>query len=89
MYPTKELKDNQYFLFRFGIIHCIADLGVFGMLVQFPDDVSFKNHDRITVTGEVSTMYYQPFKKTIPIVKVTKVKREEKPDDPYVYRNNQ
>ncbi|MGG3609714.1 TIGR03943 family protein [Priestia megaterium] len=89
MYHTKELKDNQYFLFRFGIIHCIADSGVFGMLVQFPDDVSFKNDDWVTVTGEVSTMYYQPFKKTIPIVKVTKVNREEKPDDPYVYRNNQ
>ena len=31
-----------------GIIHCIADSGVFGMLVQFPDDVSFKNDDWVT-----------------------------------------
>lgn len=42
MYQTKELKKNQYFLFRFGIIHCIADSGVFGMLIEFPDDAAFK-----------------------------------------------
>ncbi|USD17814.1 TIGR03943 family protein [Priestia megaterium] len=89
MYQTKELKKNQYFLFRFGIIHCIADSGVFGMLIEFPDDVTFKNDDWATVTGKISTMYYQPFKKTIPVVKVTKVKREQSPKDPYVYRNNQ
>ncbi|WP_374988944.1 TIGR03943 family putative permease subunit [Priestia megaterium] len=46
-------------------------------------------YDWATVTGEVSTMYYQPFKKTIPVLKVTKVKREQAPNNPYVYRNNQ
>ncbi|TYR80010.1 TIGR03943 family protein [Priestia megaterium] len=89
MYHTDELADNQYFLFRFGIIHCIADSGVFGMLVEFPDDVSFKNDDWVTVTGEISTMYYQPFKKTIPVVKVTHAEKIEEPKNPYVYRNNQ
>ncbi|WP_373689622.1 TIGR03943 family putative permease subunit [Priestia megaterium] len=35
-------------------------------------------------------MYHtKEFKKTIPVLKVTKVKREQAPNDPYVYRNNQ
>ena len=28
------LLKEQYFLFRFGIIHCVADSGVYGMLVK-------------------------------------------------------
>ncbi|MDT2047361.1 TIGR03943 family putative permease subunit [Priestia flexa] len=89
LYHNDELPKNQYFLFRFGIIHCIADSGAFGMLIEFPDDVSFQNDDWVTVTGKIDTMYYQPFKKTLPMIKVSNVKKEQEPDDPYVYRNNQ
>jgi len=89
MYHTNELQKNQYFLFRFGIIHCIADSGVFGMLVEFPKDVSYKNDDWVKITGKIDTMYYQPFKKTIPVIHVIKVTSISKPSNPYVYRNNQ
>ncbi|GIN84833.1 UPF0703 protein YcgQ [Heyndrickxia sporothermodurans] len=85
-YNEKELESNQIFLFRFGIIHCIADSGVFGMLVQFPENIHFKNDEWIQVEGKLSNMYYQPFKKTIPILEVTKWKSTPKPEDPYVYR---
>ncbi|GIN39101.1 TIGR03943 family putative permease subunit [Heyndrickxia oleronia] len=85
-YNEKELESNQIFLFRFGIIHCVADSGVFGMLVQFPDDIKFKNDEWIQVEGKLSNEYYQPFKKTIPILEVTGWKTIPKPEDPYVYR---
>lgn len=85
-YNEKELESNQIFLFRFGIIHCIADSGIFGMLVQFPDDIHIKNDEWIQVEGKISNVYYQPFKKTIPVLKVTKWKSTPKPEEPYVYR---
>lgn len=87
-YNGPGLNANQIFLFRFGIIHCIADSGVFGMLVQFPENVQIPNDEWYEVTGTVDTMYYQPFKMKIPFLKVTGYKTIEKPKDPYVYRNS-
>jgi putative membrane protein len=85
-FSTDELAENQKFLFRFGIIHCVADSGVFGMLVELPEDVNPKNDEWLTVSGKLETIYYQPFKKTIPYLKVTSWETIPTPDDPYVYR---
>ena len=30
------MNANEIFLFRFGIIHCVADSGVFGLRVELP-----------------------------------------------------
>ncbi|WP_419882058.1 TIGR03943 family putative permease subunit [Peribacillus sp. B-H-3] len=85
-YHAEDVAKNQIFLFRFGIIHCVADSGVFGMLIDLPENVKTKNDDWLSVTGELDTVYYQPFKKTIPILKVKSVQTISKPEDPYVYR---
>jgi putative membrane protein len=85
-YRTDELAENQKFLFRFGIIHCVADSGVFGMLVELPEGVNPKNDEWLTVSGKLETIYYQPFKKTIPYLKVTSWETISSPQDPYVYR---
>ncbi|MBS4215231.1 MULTISPECIES: TIGR03943 family putative permease subunit [Neobacillus] len=87
-YNGPGLNGNQIFLFRFGIIHCIADSGVFGMMIQFPENVHIPNDQWYEVTGTVDTMYYQPFKMKIPILKVTDYKIIEQPKDAYVYRNS-
>ncbi|UNL82915.1 TIGR03943 family putative permease subunit [Priestia koreensis] len=84
-YNNKDLKDNQLFVFRFGIIHCIADAGVYGMLLQFPKDMKMENDQWLTVKGKMSTMYYQPLKKTIPVLNVTGYEKISKPKDPYAY----
>ncbi|MGE7876650.1 TIGR03943 family putative permease subunit [Peribacillus muralis] len=85
-YHSADLAKNQVFLFRFGVIHCVADSGVFGMLIEFPEGKHPKNDEWYSVTGEVETMYYQPFKKTIPVLKVSSKSKIAEPDDPYVYR---
>ncbi|WP_423797993.1 TIGR03943 family putative permease subunit [Neobacillus sp. SAB-20_R2A] len=87
-YNGPGLNGNQIFLFRFGIIHCIADSGVFGMMIQFPENVHIPNDQWYEVTGTMDTMYYQPFKMKIPILKVTDYKIIEQPKDAYVYRNS-
>ncbi|WP_397537947.1 TIGR03943 family putative permease subunit [Rummeliibacillus pycnus] len=86
IYQDHELGKNQVFVLRFGVIHCIADAGVYGMLVQLPEDQHFKNDEWVNVEGKLSTIYYQPFKSNIPYLKVTKIEDTQKPDEPYTFR---
>lgn len=88
-FNNSDLQKNQVFLFRFGIIHCVADSGVYGLLVDFPQNMHFHNDEWIRVKGKVSSLYYQPFKKTIPIVKVQSWEPIQKPSDEYVYKQFQ
>ena len=43
VYQTPNGEQEDSFLFRFGIIHCVADSGVFGLLTHMPDGTSIKN----------------------------------------------
>jgi putative membrane protein len=83
---SETVDKNQLFVFRFGVIHCIADSGVFGMLVDMPKGVNLKNDEWVTVKGEISTIYYQPFKTNIPYLKVKEWSREAAPKEQYVFR---
>jgi putative membrane protein len=83
---AESINKNQLFVFRFGVIHCIADAGVFGMLVEMPDEVKLKNDEWIIVRGSVSSIYYQPFKTNIPYLKVDSWKTTNAPKEQYVYR---
>lgn len=85
-YKGEQADGEHYFLFRFGFIHCAADSGVFGMLVDFPQGTKLNDDDWIEVTGNLSSEFYQPFKQTIPVLKATGFKKIEQPKDPYVYR---
>jgi putative membrane protein len=87
-YNGPNLSSDQLFLLRFGIIHCVADSGAFGMMIQFPDNIHIPNDQWYQVTGTLDTVYYPPFKAKIPVVKVTSYKTISKPKDPYVYRNS-
>jgi putative membrane protein len=87
-YNGPNLSGNQLFLMRFGIIHCIADSGAFGMMIQFPNNIHIPNDQWYQVTGTLDTVYYPPFKAKIPVLKVTDYKTISKPKDPYVYRNS-
>ncbi|CAH2713615.1 Putative two-component membrane permease complex subunit SMU_746c [Neobacillus rhizosphaerae] len=83
---AETIDKNQLFVFRFGVIHCIADSGVFGMLVDMPEGIKLKNDEWITVKGKISTIYYQPFKTNIPYLKVEKWTKTTAPKEQYVYR---
>lgn len=86
VYHGDALEKNQLFLFRFGIIHCIADAGVFGMMAQFPHNVHYSDDTWVRVSGSLNETYYQPFKQTIPYLKVTHWTIVSKPKSPYTYR---
>ncbi|MBO9128122.1 TIGR03943 family protein [Bacillus sp. 165] len=86
VFHEEEAGKSEFFLFRFGIIHCVADSGVFGMLVKKPEDAEWKDDDWIEVEGEIKSEYYQPFKSNIPVLEVKAWKRVEVPAEQYVFR---
>ncbi|NHC41263.1 TIGR03943 family protein [Bacillus sp. MM2020_1] len=83
---SETINKNQIFVFRFGVIHCIADSGVFGMLVEMPAGKKFKNDEWVNVKGKISTIYYQPFKTNIPYLKVEDWTTTSAPKEEYVFR---
>ncbi|MBS4991263.1 MAG: TIGR03943 family protein, partial [Streptococcus thermophilus] len=60
VYNDPQTKGYQ-FIFRFGIIHCIADSGVYG-LATTGSDQTFKDNTWVTVTGTITVNYYQNLK---------------------------
>jgi putative membrane protein len=86
-YRGEQIAENQYFVFRFGFLHCAADSGIFGMLVEFPKGTSLDNDDWVHVSGKLTSQLYQPFKQTIPVLRVESWERIPDPVDPYVYRS--
>jgi putative membrane protein len=85
-FKGESVNEQQLFVLRFGIIHCVADSGVFGMLVEFPEDIDIEDDEWLHVKGTLSTIYYQPFKSTIPVLIVDEWKKTKEPKEPYVYR---
>ena len=77
--------QEQQFLFRFGIIHCIADSGVYGLLTtgnqeHFPDDTW------VSAKGTLKLHYHQQLGQSLPTLEVSEFKKVEQPSNPYVYR---
>jgi len=84
VYNDPQTKGYQ-FIFRFGIIHCIADSGVYG-LATTGSDQTFKDNTWVKVTGTITVDYYQNLKQSLPVLNLTEVKEVGQPDNPYVYR---
>ena len=87
VYQTPNGGKEDRFLFRFGIIHCVADSGVFGLLTHMPDGISTKNDEWYKVEGTIQSDYYEPFKREIPSVEVSKATKVAAPKNQYVYRS--
>lgn len=87
VFQAPKGESNEIFAFRFGIIHCVADSGVFGLMAELPEGAAFENNDWIHVEGKISTTNYEPMKTTIPCVLVDNVKKVSAPGNEYVYRS--
>ncbi|MBD2869946.1 TIGR03943 family putative permease subunit [Paenibacillus arenilitoris] len=87
VYKGQQVDDTHYFVFRFGFIHCVADSGVFGMLVEFPKNTQLSDDEWVRVKGKLTWELYQPFKQTIPVLRASEWERLDEPEDPYVYRS--
>ncbi|MGX7350726.1 phosphate ABC transporter substrate-binding protein [Enterococcus canis] len=87
IYKAQQEARTDLFAFRFGIIHCVADSGVFGLLIQPPKSMDFNDNDWVQLEGTLAMNYYEPFKRQIPVVQVTNVTPVAAPANQYVYRS--
>ncbi|MBO4127696.1 TIGR03943 family putative permease subunit [Streptococcus suis] len=78
--------SQQFFLFRFGIIHCIADSGVYGLLVSGADQ-SFADNSWVKIVGKLTVTYHTALEQNLPTLEAQNIQSVQKPDNPYVYRN--
>lgn len=86
VYQVPDSNVNQVFTFRFGVIHCVADSGVFGLLTLLPEGTTVTNNEWITVEGTITTTNYAPLGSTIPSLQVDEINKVEAPANQYVYR---
>ena len=84
VYNDANQKDHQ-FLFRFGIIHCIADSGVYGLSTT-GNKAHYEDNTWIQATGTIHIEYNQTLKQSLPVLEMSKCQEVDKPDNPYVYR---
>ena len=77
-------KDSQ-FLFRFGIIHCIADSGVYGLLTTGAPQ-HFENNTWIHAKEPCPLNTTNSSSKACLSLHITDCQTITQPDNPYVYR---
>ena len=85
-YNAYKGTESDIFAFRFGIIHCVADSGVFGLRIILPTGTTVANNDWIHVEGTLENDYYTPFKRQLPTVSVSALTQVAAPKNTYVYR---
>ncbi|NQG96668.1 TIGR03943 family protein [Streptococcus suis] len=77
--------SQQFFLFRFGIIHCIADSGVYGLLVTGTNQ-TFSDNSWVKVEGTIKVTYHTALGQSLPTIETQSIQSVQEPDNPYVYR---
>ena len=86
VYEANKNNQKYDFLFRFGIIHCVADSGVFGLMTKLPADLTVKNNQWLHVEGTITLDFFEPFDRQIPSVTVNNAQMVSAPKNQYVYR---
>ncbi|HEL1583429.1 TPA: TIGR03943 family protein [Streptococcus suis] len=76
---------NQQFIFRFGIIHCIADSGVYGLL-STGSTTSYPDNTWVKATGTLKVSYHTSLGQSLPTLELTDLQQITQPKNPYVYR---
>ena len=76
---------NSQFVFRFGIMHCIADSGVFGLLTTGNTN-QYENNTWVRVKGKISNRYHKELNQVLPTLEVQSFVKVDKPENPYVYK---
>ncbi|KWU56451.1 hypothetical protein AWW70_22910 [Bacillus mycoides] len=83
IFNDKEVKGDKKVVARYGITCCVADASVWGMIVSGEEIKTLPEETWVKVTGTLDETTYKGT--LFPLVKVSKLKKIEKPKEPYVY----
>lgn len=76
---------HQQFIFRFGIIHCIADSGVYGLL-STGASTNYSDNTWVKATGKLKVSFHTSLGQSLPTLELTNIQQVNQPENPYVYR---
>lgn len=82
VYRVLDLTENQFVLARDMIISSDFQSVVVGFLCEYEKSNAFKEETWVEITGEITKGEYHG---EMPIIKVTSIKKTEKPKDEFVY----
>lgn len=82
IYRVLDLTDNQFVLARDMIISSDFQSVIVGFLCDYEKAKDFKDNTWVEITGEITKGEYHG---TMPIVKVTGIKKVDKPNEEFVY----
>lgn len=82
VYRMDDFNDNQFVLARTMILDSSNNAVVVGILSECNNASNFKDNDWISIHGVITKGFYHG---DIPVVKVTDVRKSDRPDDEYVY----
>ena len=82
VYRVLDLNENQFVLARDMIVSSNFQSVVVGFLCEADNASTFENDAWVNITGEITKGSYHG---DMPIVKVTEIKKVDKPNDEFVY----
>ncbi|PGV94571.1 TIGR03943 family protein [Bacillus cereus] len=83
IYKDKDVRGNKAVVARYGITCCIADASVWGMIVTGQNVEKIPEETWVKITGLLDETTYKGTVFTL--VKVNKIEKINKPNEPYVY----
>jgi len=76
--------SNQIVVGRMGVSCCVADSGIFGLMIKGGDFNAFPTDTWVKVHGILEVSQYKGW--TLPMVKLKSIEKIDKPTQPYVYK---
>lgn len=86
VYRVSDLNDNQFILARDMLISSDFQSVIVGFLCEYDKAKEFENNTWVEVTGKIEKGNYHG---DMPIIKITEIKKVNKPNEEYVYPPNE
>lgn len=83
VFREPEFPSDQMVVGRFGISCCVADGGIYGILIQSDDLDQYKNDTWVEVTGVLEKVEFNGW--ALPLIIPTNINLIDVPEEPYVY----
>jgi putative membrane protein len=83
VYREDGMINTQFIVGRLAMVHCIADITPYGVIVEAADASSYVNDSWVTMTGSIGETEYQG--RSVMKITISKVEPATAPAVPYVY----
>ncbi|WP_078553142.1 TIGR03943 family putative permease subunit [Bacillus alkalicellulosilyticus] len=83
VYREEDFDDNQMVVARFAMTCCVADVAVYGTMIEADEASQYENDTWVRVSGTLNQTTYGDF--AIPLIQLREITVVEEPDTPYVY----